>query len=207
MSCLDYRKETESKLHSSSTLPLLDTAGGEAALDASSNIGGDLALVLVNVSTVDGVRAKGARNDIASEVEVGLGNLLDPRVFVGEAGDEGRVGAEGVELCVHGTLWEDGHLVLGEVVDDSVETVLEGELGSESAFNHNIDLGRTGVDVGSVEAAGAEETNSHGNTGAGKGRESLAVSFDGVATSTNGVGRVGLGLAEVINLIGGSEEL
>ena len=162
---------------------------------------------MVDLSAVDGVGAKGARNDVAPEVEVGLSNLLDTGVLAGEAGDKGRVGAERVKFGVHGTLGEDGHLVLSEVVDDSAETVLEGELGNESALNHNVDLGGARVNVGSVEAAGAKEADSHSDTGTSQGGESLAISFDGVAAITNGVGRVGLSLAEIVDLVGGGEEL
>ena len=201
-------KEIERKPRSSDTLlPLLDVAGREAALDTGSDVGRDLALILVNISAVDGVSAERARNDVAAEVEVGLSNLLDTGVLASEASDEGRVGAEGVELGVHGTLGEDGHLVLGEVVDDGVETVLQGEFGNESALHHDVDLRRARVDVGSVEAAGAEETKSHGDTGTRQGGESLAIGLDSVATSTDGVGCVGLGFAEVIDLVSGSEEV
>ena len=130
-----------------------------------------MALVLVDVNAINGVSAERTREDVATEVEVGLSNLLDTGVLIVEASDEGGVGAEGVELSVHGALREDGHLILSEVVDDGFEAILKGELSNESSLNYHVDLGRARVDVGSVETAGAEETKSHGDIGASQGRE------------------------------------
>ena len=201
-----YRKET-ARLVDLSLLPLLNIAGSKAALNTGSNISRDLALVLVNVSAVDGVSAEGASKDITAEVEVGLSNLLDTGVFTGEASNEGRVGAKRVELGVHSTLGEDSHLVLSKVVDNSIKSVLKCELGNKSTFNNDIDLGRARVDVRSVEAAGAKEAKSHGNTGTCQGRKRFAVSLYGVTTTTDSVGAISLGLAEVIDLVGRSEKL
>lgn len=60
--------------------------------------------------------------------------------------------------------------------------------------------------MGGVEAAGAEETDSHGDTGTDESGEDLAISLDGVSTVADSVGRIASGLAEVIDLIRRLEE-
>ena len=63
-------------------------------------------------------------------------------------------------------LREDGHLVLGQVVDDGRGAVLGDELGDQRALHDDVDFGGAWVHVRGVEAAGAEEAECHGDAGA-----------------------------------------
>jgi len=60
--------------------------------------------------------------------------------------------------------------------------VLGGHAGHDAALDDDVELGGARVDVGRVEAAGAEEAEGHGAAGAYKGGEGVAVCFYGPAT-------------------------
>ena len=167
-------------------LPLRDTASLKALFNTESDVLGNSGFESLNIFTVDGsVTAENGLNEIGLKVEEGLGDLHDTRVLRVESSDEVTRGAEGVEFGVHGTHGEDGHLVLSEVGDEVGRAVLKLELGFQSALDDHVDLCTTGVGVGGIEATWAEETESHGDTGAGEGGECSTVCFDCAATVTD----------------------
>ena len=139
-----------------------DATCTEALINTESNVSWDETPEGIDVASVDGsVTTESSSDDVGSEAEEGLGDGLNTGVFTGEASNEDTLCAERVELGVHCAHGEDGHLVLGKVVDDSGRTVLEGELGDQGTLDDNVDLRATRMDVGSVEATGSEEPKSH----------------------------------------------
>lgn len=93
---------------------------------------------------------------------------------------------------MHGSLVERSHLVDSQSVpDDSAsrssdassikDAVLWCHLDDYAAGGDDLQLGGAEVHVGSVEAAWAEESQSHSGTGADEGWEGLAVSSEDVA--------------------------
>lgn len=89
-----------------------------------------------------------------------LGNLLDTRVFAVEGSDEhGRL-ASGIHLEVDGALGEDRSGSGAELDVHEASTVFSQEAAAEGGVEGEVNLSRTRVGVGSVYAAGTEETNS-----------------------------------------------
>lgn len=186
----------------------LDAALVQAGVDAKSNVGRDVLTEALKVSTVNGLHAaKSSRDDIRAEVEEGLGNLLDARVDVVEAGDEDGILAVGVELLVDRALGKDGHLVRLHGVGDGAEAVLDDKISDEAALHDHIELGGAVVDVGRVHAAGAEEAEGHGGAVADEGREGLRRGGGGEATLAAGLGALGgAGVIEVEDEVAGLVE-
>jgi len=118
-------------------------------------------VVFGNLCAING-STESRTHKVLGKAEKSLSCLLSPRVGVTKGGDERRVLARGVELGVHGSLWEDGHLVLLQLGRDYSGFVLGGHLRIDGAIDDEIKFCGARMRVGRVEAAGPEETHCHG---------------------------------------------
>lgn len=172
-----------------------DVAALQALLDTLGERGGDVLLELSKVVGVDLVgEAEGGIDDFRVDVddEV-LGDGAGTGVFRVETGDGDGGGTVQVLLEVDAALREDGALIFGQGgVELGDEAVLEHEsrehlgVGDESQ-----ELGRTRVEVGSVQSTGVEEDACCGDTGAGEDGEVGSLSKIDLATCSGGNGGVG----------------
>ena len=165
-------------------------------------------LELIEVLTGDADGTSQCRGDQVGleQVEKGLRRLLDAGVFAVEGGDEDGLGAERVELGVHGALREGDHLELRQVVRHGLRAVLEYKGDGEFALDNGVKLGSTRMYVRCVETAGAKEPESDAGAGADESGELFAIRFDGRTALTlcyGGRRRV----EEVVDEVGGLEQV
>ena len=90
------------------------------------------------------------------------------------------------------TLREDGRGSRGEVDLDEASTVLGKEACAEGGVQGEVDLGGTRVGVGSVHAAGTEETDGHRDTVTDESGEVRRGGSDGVSGFSGGDTRRGV---------------
>jgi hypothetical protein len=164
-------------------LPLRDATLLQARLNPHRHIRRNDRLKSIQIHAIYHAIAPHRRlNNIILESEKCLYRLLHARVLIRERRHEDCRCAVGVELCVQGALWEDGHLELVHGVIHVLGAVLGCHAGHEAALDDDVELSGAGVDVGRVEAAGAEEAEGHRAARAYEGGEGVAVCFYGLAT-------------------------
>lgn len=200
----------------------LNTTLLQARINAQGNIRRNHGPKALDISTIQRLHAtERSADNIRPQVEEALGNSLNARIGIVEASNKHGIRAVGVELDVDGALREHSHLELGQCVGDGRSAILFNKVGDEAALGNKVELRGTVVNMGSVHATGAEETDCHGGAVANEGREGLGCGGDGNAAFAFGFGAsygaVGVeveyevtGLVEKLDAVGlcwGSHEL
>lgn len=188
-----------------------DVAALQALLDTLGERGGDVLLELSKVVGVDLVgEAEGGIDDFRIDVdnEV-LGDGAGTGVFRVETGDGDGGRTVQVLLEVDAALRKDGSLIFSQSsVELRDEAVLEHEsrehlgVGDESQ-----ELGRTRVEVGSVQSTGVEEDACCRDAGASEDGEVGPLSKINLATSSGGDGGVGGRVEVELKVDGTTSEL
>lgn len=168
----------------------LETAAVSTLLDDDGKVGRDVVPEFVQLRSIDGVSiAKGSQNDIIRHVgEEVAGDLGTAGVgAIKGRGEESRLAGR-VELEVRLALGEQHALEVGQrsvdlrdgapdggvLADDAAEAAvveLEDEAADELTLDDGEELVSARVRVRDVEAAGVDETDSHGNVRADEGGE------------------------------------
>lgn len=125
-----------------------------------------------------------------------------------ESSDEGSRCAVRVELSVDGSGREDSHLILAESVVHVSGSVLCGDRSEESAFDDKVELSSTRMDVRSVEATWAEETDGYSSALTEESWHGSAIGTNDLSTVAHCSGALAVArVLEVEDEIGVAEEL
>lgn len=183
-----HRNITPSSLtirHLNTRGPLRNLTSSQTLLDALCNAGWNLPLEIIHLRSIHRL-SKGRGDNIVAQREQLLRHLSSSWVLRVEACDERCRLARRVELCVHASLVEDCHLIGVDVVLNEAastlgitgsreNTVLDDHLSVNRALCDNLQLCAAKMNVGGVEPAWTEESNSHRRLSTHQGWESLAV--------------------------------
>ena len=125
-----------------------------------------------------------------------------------ESSNEGSRCAVRVELSVDGSGREDSHLILAESVIHVSGSVLCGDRSEESAFDDKVELSSTRMDVRSVEATWAEETDGYSSALTEESWHGSAIGTNDLSTVAHCSGALAVArVLEVEDEIGVAEEL
>lgn len=162
---------------------VLLVAPRQADLHVLCQVGGNRALELVNVLSVDLLgESKGSVDDLGVEVEEALSNLVGTGVLIVQSCDEDGLFTVVVELEVDGALRENSALELLQTTGDlrvvlaRYEAVLEDVAELDVlAVDNGQKLGSARVNVRSVDSAWLQEAEGGGDAQTGKDWEAIDV--------------------------------
>ena len=154
----------------------------QTLLHPFSHVSRDEAPDLIHILSSKSILPKSRLHNIVVEPKERLRGLLHARIFTRESSHKERVIATRIEFRMDSALRENGHLVRVKSVGDAVSAVLERELGYQTAFDDDVDLGAAGVGVWRVEAAGTDEAECHADSGPDERWEDFTVRTHGVAS-------------------------
>ncbi|KAI6749391.1 hypothetical protein HG530_015230 [Fusarium avenaceum] len=129
--------------------------------------------------------AEGCLNHVAIERKEALGDLSHTWVDIIERSDEDRIFTIRVEFLMNCALGKHRHLEGVHGVGDRLSAILDDEVGNKAAFNNNIKLGCSVVDVGGVHSTWPEKGDCHRSSVTDEGRHGKSSSRYGFTALAN----------------------